>query len=200
MDIFYEQNVANPNIDKHRKRSSVLSVVRTVLLVIGIALGYLLFSFAVNFSSVMSAVIGIVIVIISISPFVVSFILLGKFLRNTNAEYDYILNGDILRIVKVIRRTKRKLMATVQMSMVESVGKVTCEAYDRYAAAKDIKKQFAVCNYDDEESIVYVRYRNEGEDYLLHLEPDEEMINSIRRSLPRIGIMDKSLTSPITKK
>ena len=92
-------------------------------------------------------------------------------------------------------------MATIRLDSIESIGKISSETYERFAASKNLKKQYAVCNYDDEEAIVYVRYRNEGEDYLLHMEPNEELVSSIRRSLPRISIMDKSMNNlnPVKK-
>ncbi|MCI8412686.1 MAG: hypothetical protein HFE47_01130 [Clostridia bacterium] len=194
MEIFYEQNVANPNIDKHKKRTVVLSVLRIVLLAIGIIAGLFLLGFGVQIGKgALTTVIQLGMVVLSVAPFVLTYILLGRFLRNSNTEYDYILNGDVLRIVSVVRRTKRKLSATVRIASVESIGRITGEAYDRYAASKDIKKKFALCNYDNEEKIVYIRYRSEGENFLLHIEPDDEMIASLRKSLPRMGIMDKSM-------
>ena len=194
MEIFYEQNVANPNIDKHKKRTVVLSVLRIVLLAIGIIAGLFLLGFGFQIvKGALTTVIQLGMVVLSVAPFVLTYILLGRFLRNSNTEYDYILNGDVLRIVSVVRRTKRKLSATVRIASVESIGRITGEAYDRYAASKDIKKKFALCNYDNEEKIVYIRYRSEGENFLLHIEPDDEMIASLRKSLPRMGIMDKSM-------
>lgn len=194
MEIFYEQNVANPNIDKHKKRTVVLSVLRIVLLAIGIIAGLFLLGFGVQIGKgALTTVIQLGMVVLSVAPFVLTYILLGRFLRNSNTEYDYILNGDVLRIVSVVRRTKRKLLPTVRIASVESIGRITGEAYDRYAASKDIKKKFALCNYDNEEKIVYIRYRSEGENFLLHIEPDDEMIASLRKSLPRMGIMDKSM-------
>ena len=123
MEIFYEQNVANPNIDKHKKRTVVLSVLRIVLLAIGIIAGLFLLGFGVQIGKgALTTVIQLGMVVLSVAPFVLTYILLGRFLRNSNTEYDYILNGDVLRIVSVVRRTKRKLSATVRIASV--VGRV----------------------------------------------------------------------------
>ena len=197
MEIFYEQNVSDPKIDKHRKRTTVLSVLRKVFLALAIILGFI-GVFTLQRSTALGIVFQIVFVVLIVAPLALAFWLLGRFIRNTNSEYDYILHGNIFRIVKVIRRSRRKLMATIPIDHIESIGKIDSESYERYAATKSVKKQFAVCNYEEEDKIVYIRYRNEGEDFLLHIEPDEEMIVSLRRSLPRISIMDKGMNAPVT--
>ena len=195
MEIFYEQNVGNPKIDKHKKRNTVLSVLRKVLLASGIILAIIMI-LTLQITNALSVVLQLVFVILLVAPFVVAFFLLGRFLRNANSEYDYILSGGNLRIVQVICRNKRKLYATVPVLSIESVGRLSCDAYERYAAAKTVKKQFALCNYEEEDRLTYIRYRNDGVDYLLHIEPNDEMVSSLRRSLPRIGIMDKSMNTP----
>ena len=192
MDLYCEQNVNNTSIDKHGKRNSFLSVLRKVLLGIGVVLLFFLLGFGVNVANgILPIVIGVAISLFAAAPFILAFIFLGRYLRNVSSEYDYILNGGILRIVRVVQR-----MATIRLDSIESVGKITSDSYERLASSKGIKKQYAVCNYEDEEAIVYVRYRNEGEDYLLHIEPNDELVSSIRRSLPRISIMDKSMNNP----
>ena len=196
MDIFFEQNVDNPRIEKHKKRTAILSVVRKILLAIGVIIMFFIIMFMVDFSTALGAAIGLAIGVFSGAPFILAFIFMGKMLRNSNTEYDYILNGGTLRVVKVVLRNKRKLMCTVRMSAVESMGRVTCDAYDRYAASKNAKKQYALCDYEDESRIVYLSYRDDGENFLLHIEPNDEMLSALRRSLPRIGIIDKSLNMP----
>lgn len=201
MELFCEQNLENTRIDAHKKRTAVMSVVRKIMLVLGIAIILFIVLFMVNPTlGAFNTVVGIAIGILSGVPFIISYLLLGRFLRNSNTEYDYILNGSTLRIVRVVLRNKRKLMCAVQISSIESMGRITCEAYDRLAGSKTIKKQYAICNVEDENNIVYVSYRHDGENYLLHIEPNEEMLAALRRSLPRIGIMDKSLNVPITVK
>lgn len=205
MEYYCEQNVSNPNIDKHNTRTKVLNVLRKVLLGIGIVLFILYVWIGIGELPVSSGagtiLINAVFAIMLLAPFVLAYILIGRRLRTTNSEYDYVLNGGKLKIIRVILRNKRKLMATIQMDCIESIGKITSEAYERFYATKNVKKQYAICNYDDEDEVIYVRYRAEGEDYLLHIEPNEEMLTALKRSLPRLSIVDKSLTviNPIKK-
>ncbi len=200
MEIYYEQNVENPNIDKHRKRTTVLSVLRYVILVLGILLAILIIFQPAEKWRASMVIFVLVFGLLSAAPFVATFFLLGRFLKKSNTEYDYRLDNGTFRVIKVVQRNYRKLMAVVPISTIESVGRINCDAYERYNASKDIKKLFAICHYDKEEDIVYLRYRNEGEDFLLHIEPDEELIAALKKSLSRLGIIDKSLHQPIGKK
>lgn len=194
MEIFYEQNVSNTRIDKHRKRNTVLSILQKVFLVLAFIIALIVF-FTLQLRGALAVILQIVFGLLLLAPFVLAYFFIRRYLRNANSEYDYILNGGILRIVQVILRNKRKLFAAIPIDCIESIGKITCEAYERYAAGKGTKKKYAICNYDDEENIAYIRYRSEGEDFLLHFEPDEEMVSALRRSLPRFSIMDKSMNA-----
>lgn len=196
MDYYYEQNVDNPNIDKHRTRTKVLSVLRYTVLVLGIIIAYLLFIWGTPLK--LSAILfSLFLTALEMAPALLVFFLIGRYLKQTNSEYDYLLNGSNLRIVRVIRRSKRKLYLTIRLDSIESIGKIESETYERYAASKEIKKQYAVCNYDDEDALVYMYYHGEGGNCLLHFEPDEEMVLTIRKSLPRFSIMDKSMSAPV---
>ena len=196
MDYYYEQNVNNPHIDKHLKRTKALSILRYVVLAIGILFAYFIFFWgtAANLPSILFSLLFIA---LEMAPVLLVFFMIGRYLKRTNSEYDYILSGDVLRIVRVMRRSKRKLFLTIRIDAIESIGKITCEAYDRYAASKDVKKQFAFCDYENEDAIVYMYYHGEDGNCLLHFEPDDEMVATLRKSLPRFSIMDKSMSTPV---
>ncbi len=198
MDYYYEQNVENPNIDKHRKRTTALTIVRYTILAIGILFAYLLiFYFTPVNTGKGPIVFSLIFAALELVPIILAFIFIGKFLKKTNTEYDYILSGNVLRIVRIVRRTRRKLFATINIDAIESVGKIESEAYDRLASSRELKKQFAICDYDDESRLVYVHYHSADGNYLLHFEPNEEMVMTLRRSLPRFTIMDKSMNGPV---
>ena len=199
MEVIFEQNVSNPNIDKHRKRTKFLSVLRYILLAIGILAAFILLMLG-QVKSWTDVLIVFVFALLSLAPGVASFILLGMYLNRTNSEYDYSLHGSVLRIVRITRRTKRKLMSTIYLDAVDSIGKINSESYNRFSSSKELKKQYAICDYEDEDKLIYIKYRSEGEDFLLHFEPNDEMIKSLRLSLPRMSIMDKSMTAPIVPK
>lgn len=201
MDYYYEQNVENPNIDKHKKRTKVLSVLRYTFLALGIIFAYFVFFWGTT-AKLSAILFSLLFIALELTPVLVVFFLIGKYIKRTNSEYDYLLNGNFLRIVRVICRRKRKLFLTIRLDSVESIGKIESETYARYDASKEIKRQYAVCNYDNEDAIVYMYYHGEDSNCLLHFEPDEEMILTLRKSLPRFSIMDKSMSAPVisTKK
>lgn len=201
MDVYAEQSINNEGIDRHKKRTKILTAVRYACIVAVILLFFLFIlmpaqkegnvwlQFLMNF---------LFCVFLAI-PFVFAFILIGKYINKTNLEFDYYLNGDLFRIVKVVNRKKRKKFVEIGLSTFESVGRVTSDAYERYASFKGIKNEIAFCEVEDENEIVYVYYVLEGVPHLLHIQPDEVMLMSIRRGIPRITVLDKSLSMPIKK-
>lgn len=195
MDVYFEQSVDNANIDKHRKRTSVLGVVRYIMLIVGVIPIFLLMFTPIN--TWVSAVIYIVSMILLAAPFIGGFFAIGVFINKSNVEFDYLINGSMFRIVKVMNRKKRKKLVETSISNFESVGRISSDTYDRYAADRDVKKIFAICDFEDEDQLVYIFYVLDGVKYLLHIQPDEEMIVALRQSVTRIMILDKSLkTAP----
>ncbi|MCX4287303.1 MAG: hypothetical protein OSJ68_08490, partial [Clostridia bacterium] len=70
MDIFFEQNVDNPRIEKHKKRTAILSVVRKILLAIGVIIMFFIRMFMVDFSTALGAAVGLAIGVFSGAPFI----------------------------------------------------------------------------------------------------------------------------------
>lgn len=196
MDVYFEQSVDNPNIDKHSKRTRVLGILRYVCIVavILIAMFGLMFMPVGKEGNVdgMTILWSIIYLIFSIAPFVATFLLLGRFIARSNLEYDYYLNGSMFRIVKVVNRKKRKKMLETQVSGFESLGAIQSETYDRYASSKEIKKLYAMTDYENEARVYYIYYVSDGVRYLLHFTPNNDMIMALRKSVTRITILDKS--------
>lgn len=192
MNIYLEQSLTNANIDRHKKRTKVLTIVRYVCIAAIVIIAMLAVTFLLDVSSVASFFISLLFVILMMAPFVGTFIFFGKIIANGNLEFDYLLNDSMFRIVKVINRKKRKKLVELNVSSFESVGHISSEAYDRYAGSRDVKKLFALTDYDDEDAVYYIFYTLNGAKYLLHIAPDNDMIMGIRKSLPRMTVADKS--------
>lgn len=192
MEVFFEQSVENDSIDKHKVRTTVFTVIRYVSLIIGVIVGI----FGIMFTDVgngwLTALVSIAFSIFMIVPFILLFIFLGRFISKTSLEFDYVINGDVFRIIKVVNRKKRKLFVNTPVSSFESLGSLNSDAYDRYAGSKEIKKQFALTDYSDENKIYYIYYVKDAVKYLLHIQPDNEMIGSLRKCVTRITVLDKS--------
>ena len=87
MELYCEQNVNNTSIDKHRKRNSILSVLRKVLLGIGIVLLFFLLGFGVNIGNgIVTIILGVAISLFAASPFVLAFVFLGRYLKKVSSE------------------------------------------------------------------------------------------------------------------
>lgn len=196
MEVYFEQSVANPNIDKHRKRTQVLTVLRYVC--IGVAVVIAMFGWLMPIGNVegtnpLLAILWVLLLIVlGMAPFILAFFFLGRIIANGNLEFDYVLSGNLFRVVKVVNRKKRKKLLETQVSGFESLGHINSEAYDRYASTKEIKKLFAVGNYDDEDLLYYIYYVSDGNKYLLHFAPNNDMIMALRKSVTRITVLDKS--------
>lgn len=201
MDVYAEQSISNEGIDKHRKRTKILTVVRYVCIAAVIFLFFLFWLLPAQSEGnvALQFLMNFLFCLFMAVPFVFAFIFIGRFINRTNVEFDYYLNGDLFRIVKVVNRKKRKKFVEIGLSTFESVGRVTSDAYERYASFKGIKNEIAFCEVEDENEIVYIYYVLEGVPHLLHIQPDEVMLMSIRRGIPRITVLDKSLSMPVKK-
>ncbi|MDR2202354.1 MAG: hypothetical protein LBP26_06330 [Clostridiales bacterium] len=198
MELYAEQSVNNGDIDKHAKRTRVFYGLRYVCVAAWVIVFFMIWFIPSDAQNValqllMNFLFGFAIV----SPFVVLYIFLGRFITRTNTEFDYYLNGGIFRAVKVVNRKKRKRMVEFNLSAIESIGRVSADAYGRYAAARDVKKHIAFCGEPDEDEIVYVYFVSDGAGQLLHITPDENMLTALRRSVVRITVVDKSLNTPL---
>ena len=201
MDVYAEQSISNPGIDKHRKRTKVFVILRYVCIAAVLLLLFLLFVMPIQSEGNiwLQFLYNFLLCLFLAVPFVLLFIFLGKYINRTNVEFDYYLNGDLFRIVQVINRKKRKKLVEVGLSTFQSVGRVTADAYERYASFKGIKNIIAFCEAEDENDIIYIYYVVDGVSYLLHIQPDEVMLMSLRRGIPRMTVLDKSLNTPIKK-
>ena len=201
MDVYAEQSIGNPGIDRHKKRTKIFTVLRYVCLVAVVILFFFLWIMPVQKEGNiwLQFLYNFLLCLFLAVPFVLLFIFLGKYINKTNVEFDYYLNGDLFRIVQVVNRKKRKKLVEIGLSSFESVGRVTSDAYERYASFKGIKNIIAFCEAEDENEIVYIYYVSEGTPYLLHIQPDEVMLMSLRRGIPRMTVLDKSLNMPVKK-
>ncbi len=195
MEVYFEQSVDNPGIDKHSKRTRVLTILRYVC--VAIVLIIFMFGWFMPIGSEEDAgpmviLWALLYIVLGMAPFILLFIFLGRFIARSSLEFDYVLNGSIFRIVKVVNRKKRKKMLEAPVAGFESLGNIQSEAYDRYASSKDIKKLFAITDYENEERIYYIYYVADGARYLLHFTPNNDMIMALRKCVTRITVLDKS--------
>ncbi len=191
MDVYFEKNVTNEGIDKHKKRNVVLLIVR-VIAIIWIVIAAFVFINFVDFSD--AEFLGVVLIILFLfAPPICLLIFANKLLTNLNLEYDYYILGDIFRIVKVLNRKKRKKLIEIPMASLAVVGLVESESFDRYTADKSVKQVNAFCEEND---LLYFYLNDGGEKKLIIIESDEKFLLELRKALP-ISALDDSLKNHI---
>lgn len=192
MEIFFEKNVVNENIDKHKKRNVVFNVIRILSIVILVIEIYIILSFQgipVD-QGALAVVLSILFSVIMILPPIASIVLFGMLLSRLNAEYDYYIAGDVFRVMQVLNRKKRKKFLEASMSAISEVGTLESENFERYNIDKSIKKMNAFCN--DDSLLGYIYFSLDGEKKLLILELDDEFLFALRKALP-MSILDNSV-------
>lgn len=188
MDIYYEQNVVNNNIDERLKKTKTLTIAKTVCIVI--ALGLLLTSILLvsneNFLFLLA------ILCVSSIPFICAAIIIGHVNKRNNTEYDYTLDDEYLNVTEIYFRERRKLKHKIMLRTVESVGVFGSEGYKKVQDKAD-KKILAIVNYDDEDAIMYILYNTEKGRRIIFIEPDRGFIIALRRVVSAVTIFDKSV-------
>ncbi len=192
MEIFFEKNVVNENIDKHKKRNVVFNVIRILSIVILIIEIYFILSFQgipVD-QGALAVVLSIFSSVIMILPPIASIVLFSMLLSRLNAEYDYYIAGDVFRVMQVLNRKKRKKFLEASMSAISEIGTLESENFERYNIDKSIKKMNAFCN--DDSLLGYIYFSLDGEKKLLILELDDEFLFALRKALP-MSVLDNSV-------
>lgn len=192
MEIFFEKNVVNENIDKHKKRNVVFNVIRVLSIIILVIEIYFILSFQgipVD-QGALAVVLSILFSVSMILPPIASIVLFSRLLSRLNAEYDYYIAGDVFRVMQVLNRKKRKKFLEASMSAISEVGTLESENFERYNIDKSIKKMNAFCN--DDSLLGYIYFSLDGEKKLLILELDDEFLFALRKALP-MSVLDGSL-------
>lgn len=190
MELYFEQNVTNKNVDERTKRTKVLIVAKSICMVLGV------------FILISSAMLGNlfwslfwIFLLLSIPFFVATFIL-GRINKRYNTEYDYVLDDEFIKISEIYFRERRKLKHTIRLRFVESVGVFDSEGYKKLERGVS-KKILALVNYDDEEAIVYICYKTDkGVRKILFIEPNKGFMIALRRALSTsaLTVFDKSIS------
>lgn len=183
MEIYYEQNVVNNNIDERAKRTKTLILAKTICLVLGMF---------ILVSSAMLITMFWVFILFAL-PFFVLFFIIGRVNKRYNTEYDYVIDNECIKISEIYFRQHRKLKHTIRLRLIESVGVFDSEGYKKIQQSAN-KKVLALVNYEDEDSIIYILYNTEKGKRIIFIEPDRGFMIALRRTLPALTIFDKSVS------
>lgn len=190
MELYFEQNVTNKNVDERTKRTKTLIVAKSICMVLGV------------FVLISSAMLGNLfwslfwIFLLFSIPFFVATFILGRINKRYNTEYDYVLDDEFIKISEIYFRERRKIKHTIRLRFIESVGVFDSEGYKKLERNVS-KKILALVNYDDEESIVYICYKTDnGVRKILFIEPNKGFMIALRRALSTsaLTVFDKSVS------
>ncbi|MFR1565004.1 MAG: hypothetical protein ACLSUT_01015 [Christensenellales bacterium] len=198
MEIYYEKNIVNKSIDKHKKRNIVFSSVRILAIIVLVIEIFLILSFQeIPVGKGAGAVVmSFFISLLIISPPILAIIIFSRLIAKLNSEYDYYISGENFRIIHVINRKKRKKFLEIPINAVSAVGLIESENFDRFDIDKSVKKINAFCN--DDAVLGYFYYTIEGDKKLLVLEFDNELLINLKKALP-ISVFDDSVKSVLLK-
>ncbi len=159
-DIFVEQLV-------ERKKDSKSRMKKIALIIGGIILTFLSFEFLFSLSFILIALIW----------FMVYF-----FYVRENVEYEYSFTSGELDIDKIMNRSKRKHMLTVDVREFEIMVKKNLE--NDYRELNNFTKSYDYSSGEINENVYIAVFRKDKERVKLTFEPNEKTLNSIRMYIP----------------
>lgn len=183
MEVFFEKNVVNNSIDKHTKRTAILKACRVASIVLIVVAIYFVLSFmTVPIESGALAVVFMVLLSLFIIALpIVGTIVFSKILNKLNLEYDYIISGSVLKIVKVLNRTKRKKILQLPLDAIVTVGIYGSNSYSRHITNRKTKQIDATCNKDSFSAYFFVN--RDGDHQIIRLEMDDNFAFTLRKAL-----------------
>ena len=96
-------------------------------------------------------------------------------------EYEYTFTNGQLDFAQVYNNKKRKNLGTMNVRNVEACGLVSSGSFQRYINMPGIKRTNWFLNREAE--LLYFYFQKENQKRIIIIEPSEEMIAMIKRSL-----------------
>ena len=98
-------------------------------------------------------------------------------------EYEYTFTNGQLDFAQVFNNRKRKNLGTMNIKNLEACGLVSSGSFNRYINMQGIKRANWFLNREAE--LLYFFYQKNSEKHIIIIEPNEEMLGMIKRSLPQ---------------
>lgn len=106
-----------------------------------------------------------------------------KLITRTFVEYEYIFTNGDLDVDKIIARSSRKRVASVNCAAAERYGK-----YNPAARVSDsVKKVYMCCDADDENAKFIIAPTKKEGTVMIVFAPDERLRGVIEKAVPRIA-------------
>ena len=172
MDHFLEEVV----VKRNRTMQSVALVLANIIMVVSALIG-------VMYLQVVFMAFNVVVLIITVF-FLGIAVLLFLFRDRLKTEYEYTFTNGDLDFAQVYNNQKRKSLGTMRVKNVESFGAVDSEQFRKLINMPGIKRRNWFLNRDANLYFFYYQKEN-SEKHMIIFEPSEEMVEMIRKYLPR---------------
>lgn len=96
-------------------------------------------------------------------------------------EYEYTFTNGQMDFAQVFNNKKRKNLGTMNLRNVEACGLVSSGSFNRYINMPGVKRTNWFLNRDAE--LLYFYFQKENQKRIIIIEPSEEMLGLIKRSL-----------------
>lgn len=98
-------------------------------------------------------------------------------------EYEYTFTNGDLDFAQVFNNQKRKTLGTMRVKNVEAFGPVNSNGFRKLINMPGLKRRNWFLNRDAK--LYYFYYQKESEKTIIILEPSDELVDMIRKYLPR---------------
>lgn len=171
MDHFMEEVV----VKKSKGLSEVLFALANVLMVVNALIGMMILpSLLSNFS-----VYGLVLTILMLG----SAVLLFLYKDRLRTEYEYTFTNGDLDFAQVYNNQKRKSLGTMRVKNVEAFGPVDSNEFRKLINMPGLKRRNWFLNRGAK--LYFFYYQKENNRSMIILEPSDELVDMIRKYLPR---------------
>ena len=103
------------------------------------------------------------------------------FRDRVKTEYEYTFTNGQMDFAQVYNNKKRKSLGTMNIRNVEACGLVSSGSFNRYINMQGVKRTNWFLNRDAE--LLYFYFQKESQKRIIIIEPSEEMVSMIKRSL-----------------
>ena len=166
MDIFNEQIV-----NKKKSLADIALVAFIFLASLAVAILLLFFVISIAPQFIMTAIVldGVI------------FYLAFKVARFVNIEFEYSVTNNLFDVDKIIARSSRKRLASLDIKKIDDIGAYSAEKFQ--GKTFDIKINAAGDPTANDLVYVVARHPSKGK-MLIIFEPNEKIISALKKSLP----------------
>lgn len=179
MDQFLEEVVTK----KNRGFETVTYIVVNVVMVLFGLMAFLDFSSITSVLATEGFGLTFALVLVRMIIFGGLAVVLFLYRDRVKTEYEYTFTNGQMDFAKVFNNKKRKSLGTMNIRNVEACGLVSSGSFNRYINMQGVKRTNWFLNRDAE--LLYFYFQKDNQKRIIIIEPSEEMIGMIKRSLPQ---------------